>query len=67
MVVLVLRGCSLTLNSLLRHQSWASGIDDRSCDSRRGFESDYGANRSDDDAGFEIDVLVTETALAMKC
>ena len=64
--MLLLRDCSLNLSSLLRHQSWASGNDDRSCDSRHDFGSDCAENTNGDDVGFEIDVWVSETSLAMK-
>lgn len=67
MVVLVLRGYSLTLNSFQRHRSSANGTDDHFDDSRHGFESDYAANRNDDDVGFEIDVSESGTSLAIQC
>ena len=63
--VLLLRGCSLTLSSLPRHRSLANGNGDHSYDSRHDFENGCVASRSDDDGGFEIDVGVTETSLAM--
>jgi len=66
-VVLLPHGYSLNQSSLLCHQSWASGIDDRSGDSPRGFGNGYGESMNDDDVGFEIDVSVIETSLAIKC
>ena len=62
--MLLLRDCSLNLNSLPHLQSSANGTDDRFCGSRHGFENGYEANRTDDDAGFENDVVVIETSLA---
>ena len=62
---MLLHGYSLTQNSLPRHQSLVTGNDDRFGGSRHGFESGYVASRNDDDEGFEIDVGVTETSLAM--
>ena len=65
MVLQLLHGYSLTLNSLPRHQSSVTGNDDHSGDNRHGFESGSEASRNDDDEGFEIDVGATETSLAV--
>jgi len=65
-VLLLLRGYSLTLSSLPRHQSSASGNGGHSSGSRRDFENGCVANRSDDDVGCGIGVEVNETSLAVK-